>query len=70
MGEGEAATLPGDGLGLWIVRRLVGGERGSIEVVSTATQGTTVRVSWPFSEDLAAKDGDLPAIAEDFVHAG
>jgi signal transduction histidine kinase len=70
MGEGEAATLPGDGLGLWIVRRLVGGERGSIEVASTATQGTTVRVSWPFSKDPAAKDGGLPAIAEDFVHAG
>jgi signal transduction histidine kinase len=70
VGEGEAATLPGDGLGLWIVRRLVGGERGSIEVVSAATQGTTVRVTWPFSEDPAAKDGDLPATAEDFAHAG
>jgi signal transduction histidine kinase len=70
MGEGEAATLPGNGLGLWIVRRLVGSERGSIKVASTAIQGTIVRVTWPFRKDTAAKDGEMPAIGEEIVHAG
>jgi signal transduction histidine kinase len=62
--------LPGNGLGLWIVRRLVGSERGSIKVASTAIQGTIVRVTWPFRKDTAAKDGEMPAIGEEIVHAG
>jgi two-component system, OmpR family, sensor kinase len=69
MGEGEAAILPGNGLGLWIVRRLVGGERGSI-VASTSTHGTTVRVTWPFRLEPATKDGEPALIGEEYIHAG
>jgi signal transduction histidine kinase len=69
MGAGEAATLPGNGLGLWIVRRMVGGERGSI-VASTSTHGTTVRVTWPFRLEPATKDGERALIGEEYIHAG
>jgi signal transduction histidine kinase len=68
MGEGDAATLPGNGLGLWIVRRLVGNERGTITVSSVATQGTTIRIAWPFRKDRA--DGPQLAIEEELVRVG
>jgi two-component system sensor histidine kinase MtrB len=39
--------IPGVGLGLWIVQRIVDAHRGRIEVESTLGEGSTVRVFFP-----------------------
>jgi signal transduction histidine kinase len=44
----EELAPAGDGLGLWIVRRLVAVEDGSISVERAQTGGTIIRVMWPF----------------------
>jgi signal transduction histidine kinase len=64
----ERGALPGDGLGLWIVRRLVKNERGSILVACLETHRTLVRLTWPLREDLVARHhGEMP-ISEELLH--
>jgi two-component system, OmpR family, sensor kinase len=65
----DETTPVGDGLGLWIVRRLVTDEGGSIRVAHRS-KGTLIKVTWPFREDHIFQ-GDKDALsAEDIVHAG
>jgi signal transduction histidine kinase len=45
----EAATLEG-GLGLWVVRRLVGDAAGTITVRHRSEFSTIVRIAWPIGE--------------------
>jgi signal transduction histidine kinase len=44
--EGETGVAPADGLGLWIVRRLVVDQAGAIKVSREANR-TTIHVAWP-----------------------
>ena len=62
-------TLPsGGGLGLWIVRRLVTDERGSIQVVREERFKTIVRLTWPCTEQRS-QGAEEPAVAEDVANA-
>jgi signal transduction histidine kinase len=64
-------TLPAsDGLGLWIVRRLVADERGSIRVVREANFNTIVQVTWPHREEYVSQRDEEAAAVEDVVHVG
>jgi signal transduction histidine kinase len=66
--EEERGALPGDGLGLWIVRRLVRNERGSIRVDRLEAHRTLVRVAWPLRADRAARNlGEMPT-GEELLH--
>jgi len=69
-GETDTGAFPANGLGLWIVRRLVSDEGGAITVASQASCGTTIRVVWPFRNDRVKADGDALATREEFAHAG
>jgi signal transduction histidine kinase len=57
-----------DGLGLWIVRRLVAEESGSIRATEGAGSGTLIRVSWPFAQP-ALSSGEAAARMQEAVHA-
>jgi signal transduction histidine kinase len=68
--EPDGAMSSGQGLGLWIVRRLVADERGSIHVGRGGNLGTLIRVRWPFQSDRRWQyDDDVPG-AEGMLHAG
>jgi signal transduction histidine kinase len=67
----SADNLPAsDGLGLWIVRRLVADERGSIRVVREANFNTIVQVIWPHREEYATQRDEESTTVEDVVHVG
>ena len=53
--KSDEGALPGGGLGLWIIRRLVQDEHGSIEVVRSRSKGTIVRVTWPLRHEDGAE---------------
>jgi signal transduction histidine kinase len=66
----DETTPSGDGLGLWIVRRLVADEGGSIRVACGANSGTIISVTWPYQGDRIFQS-DVDALSgEDIVHAG
>jgi len=46
----------GTGLGLALVKRIVEGHRGEVEVQSSAGVGTTFTVRWPINEPTPARD--------------
>jgi signal transduction histidine kinase len=66
----DETTPAGDGLGLWIVRRLVADEGGSIRVAHRSNVGTLINVTWPFREDQIFQSDKDAFSGEDIVHAG
>lgn len=59
-----------DGLGLWIIRRLVSEEKGSIKFASAKGLSTVVRVTWPFRRQGEPEhDTDIRNF-EEALHAG
>ncbi len=68
--EPDEAMPAGDGLGLWIVRRLVADEGGAIRVARNASQRTIIRVIWPFRAERALPTGGDPFRSEDIIHVG
>jgi signal transduction histidine kinase len=66
----DEAMPAGDGLGLWIVRRLVADEDGAIQVVRDANPRTIVRVIWPFQVERTLPSGGDAFHDEDIVHVG
>ncbi len=68
--EPDEAMPAGDGLGLWIVRRLVADERGTIRVARDADRRTIIRVIWPFRAQRARPSGEDVFHSEDTVHVG
>ena len=59
-----------DGLGLWIIRRLVTEEKASIEITSAKGLTTVVRVIWPFRREAdLERDSAIRGFGE-AVHAG
>jgi signal transduction histidine kinase len=64
----DAGAVPSDGLGLWIVRRIVGDEGGAISV-SSGSRGTTICVAWPFKRNSSIIDGHAPAAREELADA-
>jgi signal transduction histidine kinase len=64
----ERDALPGDGLGLWIVRRLVKNECGSIRVARLETHGTLIRVVWPLRQDRVLRERGEPLTSEELLH--
>ncbi len=67
--EAPPALPASDGLGLWIVRRLVADERGAIRVVREGDFSTTVQVIWPYRDEYRSQCHEDPATAEDVVNA-
>jgi signal transduction histidine kinase len=68
--EADETTPEGNGLGLWIVRRLVADEGGSIRVDRERNAGTLISVTWPFREERILENDKDALSGEDFVHAG
>jgi signal transduction histidine kinase len=66
----DEAVPAGNGLGLWIVRRLVSDERGSICVDREGSLGTLIRVTWPFREDRGSQQDPGAPSVEDMFHVG
>ena len=66
----DTDTLPSAALGLWIVRRLVSDQGGSIQIERTADQRTIIRLMWPIRKSEEVGDGVEPTIAEELVHVG
>jgi signal transduction histidine kinase len=66
----DETTPEGNGLGLWIVRRLVADEGGSIRVDRERNAGTLISVTWPFREERILENDKDALSGEDFVHAG
>jgi signal transduction histidine kinase len=66
----DEAVPAGSGLGLWIVRRLVSDQRGSIRVDREGNLRTLIRVTWPFRQDCGSQhDQDVPS-TEEVIHVG
>jgi signal transduction histidine kinase len=65
----DLETFPGSGLGLWIVRRLVSDEGGSIEVVRGNNQRTTIRVTWPLRKVGETRPGQTAPLREELLDA-
>lgn len=62
----EPGTLPSnDGLGLWIVRRLVADERASLTVSSGEAFRTVVEVIWPFRGEYRPESDEHDRATED-----
>lgn len=59
-----------DGLGLWIVRRLVGEENGSILVANADGLRTVIRVNWPFRQEAGPDHETKTPNIEEALHAG
>ncbi len=57
-----------DGLGLWIVRRLVFDEGGSIHLLQERSFNTIVQVMWPYREEYKSRNDEEPVAAEDLAH--
>jgi signal transduction histidine kinase len=68
--ETDDTAPAGDGLGLWIVRRLVADEGGSIRVACAGDAGTLIRVTWPFRNDRSLQKGQDALSGEDMIHVG
>ena len=66
----DDAPSPGEGVGLWIVRRLVQREGGSIAVEHLAVRGTLVRVTWPFETASTSRQIDEPMAPKETVNVG
>jgi signal transduction histidine kinase len=67
---GEPAPPAWDGLGLWIVRRLVAEEGGSIRVMESDEFKTIIRVSWPLARQApTSSEASAPSI-EEALNAG
>ncbi len=64
----DAGSVPSDGLGLWIVRRIVGDEGGVISV-SSGPRGTSICVAWPLKVAGSTIDGLAPAAREELADA-
>ena len=60
----------GDGLGLWIVRRLAVAEGGSVQVLRENAYKTIVRVVLPFRQEFAWDAIAVGVSAEEMLHAG
>jgi signal transduction histidine kinase len=69
-GASDGKVSAGTGLGLWIVRRLVADERGSICVAGEGKPGTLIRVTWPFQADRKWLYDESAPGAEGMLHAG
>ncbi len=67
--EAPVALPASDGLGLWIVRRLVADERGVIRVVRDDNFKTIVQVIWPYQEKYQSRGDEDAATVEDVVNA-
>jgi signal transduction histidine kinase len=64
------ATLPtGDGLGLWIVKRLISEEQGSIAVAREGGFSTVVTVAWPLRSGHLLESPKRSATREEAIHA-
>jgi signal transduction histidine kinase len=61
----DAGVVPADGLGLWIVRRLVV-DQGGVIAVSCGPIGTSIRVAWPFRTERLG--GYAPAARKELAH--
>jgi signal transduction histidine kinase len=68
--EAPVVLPASDGLGLWIARRLVADEGGSIRVVRESNFNTIVQLIWPYRKEYQANRAEEPASVEDVVHAG
>ena len=68
--ETDDTAPAGDGLGLWIVRRLVADEGGSIRVAIGDRAGTLISVTWPFRNDRSLQKGQDVLSGEEMIHAG
>lgn len=68
--ETDDTAPAGDGLGLWIVRRLVADEGGSIRVAIGDKAGTLISVTWPFRNDRSLQKGQDVLSGEEMIHAG
>lgn len=54
---GDAQTVPGAGLGLYLVRRIVREHGGEVDVVSQLGQGSRFRVRLPLAERIGPATG-------------
>jgi signal transduction histidine kinase len=68
--SGSNGTLrAGDGLGLWIVRRLTTAEGGSVHVLQEGAYKTIIRVALPFRQEFGSHSDTNTVSAEEAVHA-
>lgn len=66
--ETDETAPAGEGLGLWIVRRLVADEGGSIRVACGGDAGTLITVTWPFRNDRLLQKRQDALSGEDMIH--
>jgi sensor histidine kinase regulating citrate/malate metabolism len=59
-----------DGLGLWIIRRLVTEENGSIELTEAKGLTTVIRVTWPFRREANLEHESNVVDVGEALHAG
>ena len=59
----NVATVPGSGLGLWSVRRIVEQHGGTITVTSQIGKGSTFSVRLPIIEAVSVEDPSAPGVS-------
>ena len=56
--SGRSRAIGGTGLGLSLVKHIVDGHRGHLEIKSKVGEGTTIKALLPVSPEAAAEEGD------------
>jgi signal transduction histidine kinase len=59
---GNTGDIHGTGLGLALVRQVVEGHGGSVDLVSSLGEGTTVTLRLPATSPLPRQKGSLPPV--------
>ena len=68
-GQSEQAPGVGGGLGLWIVRRLVTVQGGTIRLVQEGGFSTLIRVTWPLQQDFSLTESRQILVRGEAIHA-
>ncbi len=69
VGQSEEAPGVGGGLGLWIVRRLVAVQGGTIRVAEEGGFSTLIRVTWPLQQDFSRPESRRDPVRGEAIHA-